>query len=307
MSEAKSNAKSGPKTSGRILPRERGAAPLDVVIAVMAFLAALALGASLLANRAALGWREGLEGKLTVQILPPARGDAAAALSRETGAVLKVLWNTDGIVHAGAISQRDEIALVKPWLGADALVSDLPLPQLIDASIRPGSDVDVAALTARVKAVAPDAVLDDHTHWIGRLKSLADTVVFSAYAILLLIAVATAAAVTFATRAGLQAHHEIVGLLHQMGAHSGFIARAFERHYAFSAFLAAAIGASLAALVFIAAGGLELVGLEPVPFLPPLSLAPKELLWLATVPLASGLIGWATARLSVLAALREIY
>ena len=33
-----------------ILPREKGAAPLDVVIAVMAFLAALALGASLIAR-----------------------------------------------------------------------------------------------------------------------------------------------------------------------------------------------------------------------------------------------------------------
>jgi cell division transport system permease protein len=295
------------KSSGRILPRERGAAPLDVVIAVMAFLAALALGASLLANRAALSWRQGLEGKLTVQILPPAEGNAGTALAAETDAVLKILRNTEGIVHASAISQGDEVALVRPWLGADALVSDLPLPQLIDASIRPGADVDVASLSARLKQAAPDAVLDDHTHWIGRLKSLADTVIFSAYAILLLIAVATAAAVTFATRAGLEAHHEIVGLLHQMGAHSGFIARAFERHYAFSAFLAAAIGAGLAALVFIAAGGLELAGVEPVPFLPPLSLAPRELLWLATVPLASGLIGWATARISVLAALREIY
>ncbi len=295
------------RQSGRILPREKGAAPLDVVIAVMAFLAALALGASLLANRAALSWREGLEGKLTVQILPPAEGNAQTALAAETDAVLAVLRNTDGIVHAGAVSQEDEIALVKPWLGADALVSDLPLPQLIDAAIRPGARVDVSALAVRVKAAAPDAVIDDHSHWIGRLKALADTVIYSAYGILLLIAVATAAAVTFATRAGLEAHHEIVGLLHQMGAHSGFIARAFERHYAFSAFLAAAIGAGLAALVYVAAGGLELAGVEPVAFLPPLSLDARELLWLGAVPLGSGLIGWATARLSVLAALREIY
>ena len=38
-----------------ILPRDKGAAPLDFVIAVMAFLAALALGASLVATRAAEG------------------------------------------------------------------------------------------------------------------------------------------------------------------------------------------------------------------------------------------------------------
>jgi hypothetical protein len=38
-----------------VLPRDKGAAPLDFVIAVMAFLAALALGASLIADRAAQG------------------------------------------------------------------------------------------------------------------------------------------------------------------------------------------------------------------------------------------------------------
>ena len=58
-----------------ILPREKGAAPLDFVIAVMAFLAALALGASLIADRAALGWQSGLAAKLTIQILPPEKGD----------------------------------------------------------------------------------------------------------------------------------------------------------------------------------------------------------------------------------------
>ena len=63
------------RTAQRILPREKGAAPLDVVIGVMAFLAALALGASLLADRAAEGWRAGLSDRLTVQIMPAEHGD----------------------------------------------------------------------------------------------------------------------------------------------------------------------------------------------------------------------------------------
>ena len=41
-----------------------------------------------------------------------------------------------------------------------------------------------------------------------------------------MIAGATAAAVSVATRAGLEAHHEMVALLHQMGALPSFIARA---------------------------------------------------------------------------------
>src|ERR1700689_1286009 len=295
------------RPSARILPREAGAAPLDIVIAVMAFLAALALGASLIADRAAEGWRAGLSGHLTVQILPPEQGPPNPTLERETNAALAVLRATPGIVQASPVSQADTQKLVEPWLGKGALVADLPLPRLIDASVLPGARIDVAALAQALKNAAPDSVLDDHSHWIARLKALADTLIWSAYAILALIAIATAATVAFATRAGLEAHHDIVTLLHQMGAQSGFIARAFERHYFLSVLGAALVGAGCAAILFALASGLEFAGLEAVPFLPPLTLHLSELVWLAAVPLVSGLIALATARLSVLAALRGIY
>jgi cell division transport system permease protein len=291
----------------RILPRDRAAGPLDLVIAVMAFLAALALGASLVADRAAQGWQSGLAGELTVQILPPFTGPAEPALERDSARAIKILNRTPGIAVVTPVSRKDALKLVEPWLGADAIVADLPLPRLIDAKIVPGAAVDIAALRKTLKAAVPDATLDDHSQWIDRLKGLADTVIFSGYGILLLIAVATAAAVTFATRAGLQAHREIVELLHQMGAHPGFISRAFERHYFLSTLIASAVGAAIAAAIFVAAGGLEMAGYEAVPFLPPLSLKPLEALWLAAVPIGSGLIAWATARLSVMAALRKIY
>lgn len=293
--------------STRILPREKGAAPLDVVIGVMAFLATLALGASLLAQRQAESWRAGLADRITIQILLPEHQSPDRSMESETAAALQVLRSTDGITDINAMSQKDAMTLVQPWLGADAMVKDLPLPQLIDAAIQPGANVDIASLTARIKVVAPDSNVDDHSHWITRLQGLANTVIWAAYAILALIAIATAAAVSFATRAGLEAHHDIVELLHGMGAKSGFIARAFEWHYFISTLVAAAVGAGFAGLAFLLAGGLEFAGIEPVPFLPPLGLHPSELIWLVAVPVVSGLIAWATARLSVLAALGEIY
>ena len=289
-----------------ILPKDKATA-LDVVIAVMAFLAALALGASLVAGRAAESWQHGLASKLTVQVLPPAKGDASTGLARETSAALAVLRATPGIAYAAPLSNREQMKLVQPWLGAGNIVADLPLPQLIDADITPGADVDISGLAARLKRAAPDSILDDHSHWIGRLRDLAQGLMWSAYGILLLIAIATASAVSFATRAGLEAHHEMVALLHQMGAHSGFIARAFEWHYFRATLMSAALGAVMAALCFMVVGGLESAGVEAVPFLPPLGLKALELVWLLAVPAVAGLIALATARLSVLAALRTIY
>lgn len=292
---------------GRIMPRWEGAAPLDIVIGVMAFLAALALGASLIAARTAEGWRAGLATGFTVQILPPQHGAVDPAWQTETNVALELLRGTKDIVRADLVSDADTRALIVPWLGSAALMKELPLPRLIDATVAPGARIDVAALAQRLKQVAPNSLLDDHGHWLARLKRVADAVIWSSLAILGLIALATAATVTFATRAELAAHHEIVSLLHQMGARAGFIADAFEWHYFVSAVIASAIGSALAGGLFAAAGSLELAGIEPVPFLPPLGLQPVELVWLLAVPAAAGLIALATARLSVLAALGRNY
>src|ERR1041385_8440281 len=190
---------------GRIMPRDKGAASLDVVIAVMAFLAALALGAALIAERAAVSWRTGLAGRITVQILPPEK--SRTDLDQEANAALAVLRQTPGIAHAALLSKQDTVALVRPWLGADALIAELPLPRLIDATVVPGERIDLSDLRHRLKAAAPDATIDDHTRWLTRLRALAQGVLWSAYGVLVLIAFATAATVSFATRAGLEAHH----------------------------------------------------------------------------------------------------
>jgi cell division transport system permease protein len=291
------------RVKGRILPREQGAASLDLVIAVMAFLASLALGGVLIANRMAETWQAGLAGKLTVQVLPA--GDLAP--TAEVDSAIAALRATPGVLRASALSDSDNLALVEPWLGRDAVIAALPFPRLIDVQLAPGATPDIAALQQRLKDVAPHAVLDDHGRWIGRLKNTANSVVLSALAVLGLIAIATAATVAFATRAGLAAHREIVQLLHSMGAQDRFIARAFEWHYFIAALVAAAFGAAIGALAFFAAGSLDQLGLATVSFLPPLGLAFAELPWLALIPAAAALIAWGTARLSVIAALHEFY
>jgi hypothetical protein len=59
--------------------------------------------------------------------------------------------------------------------------------------------------------------------------------------------------------------------------------------------------------LFLAAGGLEFIGVEAVPFLPPVALRLSEVAWFVAVPLTAALIAWATARLSVLSVVRRIY
>lgn len=288
---------------GRILPREQGAISLDLVIAIMAFLAALALGGVMIAERSVQSWQAGLTGRLTVQVLP----QGATPPENEVRAAVQVLQRTPGVIYVAALSDADNLALVEPWLGRDAVVAELPFPRLIDVRLVPGATPDLEALAGELKTVAPHAVLDDHGRWIERLRSTADVVVLGALVILALIAIGTAASVAFATRAGLATHREIVQLLHLMGAQDHFIARAFERHYFLAALAASAVGSALAAIVFLAASELDQFGLAAVSFLPPLALSIGELFWLLLVPATAAGIAWATARLSVISALHQYY
>lgn len=297
----------GNLTASSIMPRDRGAAPLDFVIAVMALLATLALGSSMIAARAAEGWSAGLSNRLTVQVMPPETGDVQAGLDAQVRAALAVLEATPGIAQVRVLSDAEIAALVEPWIGNSGVVAGIPLPRMIDATVSPGEAVDVEALQESLTLAAPGAVVDDHGRWLARLAGLADTVRYAAYGILLLIAGATAAIVMLATRAGLDAHHEMVSLLHQMGARAGFIARNIEWHYFISALLAALAGTALAALLFLGLAGLDIFGATTVPLLLPLGLRLPELLWLGTVPLVISAISWATARMSVLSVVRAIY
>jgi cell division transport system permease protein len=288
---------------GRILPREQGAVSLDLVIAIMTFLAALALGGVMIAERSVQSWQAGLTGRLTVQVLP----QGAAPPEAEVRAAVEVLQRTAGVVSVSPLSDADNLTLVEPWLGRDAVVADLPFPRLIDVTLTPGATPDLEALATQLKAAAPHAVLDDHGRWIERLRSTADVVVLGAFVVLALIAIGTAASVAFATRAGLAAHREIVQLLHLMGAQDHFIASAFERHYFMAALAASAVGSALAAATFAAASQLDDIGLPAVSFLPPLALSLGELCWLLLVPATAAAIAWGTARLSVISALHQYY
>lgn len=300
---AKSATPERQRARGRILPRDKGALPLDLVIGVMAFLAALALGAVLMAERTSQTWQAGLTGRITVQILP----DGAAPPEAEIAAALKLLRATPGIASADALSAAGNLALIEPFLGGDAVVEALPFPRVIDVRIQPGASLDAGVLAQRLKLAAPHAVLDDHGRWVSRLRAAANTVVLGAATVLALIAAGTAATVAFATRAGLAAHREIVQLLHLMGARDAFIAQSFEWHYLFAASIAAFGGTALAALALWGAGGLERIGVAGIAFLPPLGLPLADLPWLLLVPVGAAAIAWLTARLSVIAALHEFY
>jgi cell division transport system permease protein len=284
------------------LPLDRDSAGLflPAIIGFMVFLAGLALAGSMAVDNLLAHWQGAIEAAFTVQ-LPPVEGESAVAATDRRNHALAALAGVPGVESANLLTEADKARLLAPWLGADAARLDLPLPDLIAVTLAPGKNIDLAALALRLQSVSPGASIDDHGRWRDAIAGVTHAANLALLVLLLLIGLAASLTVVFVARAGLAAHARIIEILHLIGAHDGYIAGQFQRHAMTRGLLGGAFGAVGAAAVFLAAER-WLPGLRA----DALALRPLQWAGLALLPFLAALLAMATARYTVLRALRRI-
>ncbi len=288
------------RTSELQLESDASARFLPWVIAVMVFLAALALVGALAINRLLTEWRGDAADTATVQIA----FDETADMDAQVADALELLRGTAGVLSARGLDREETAALLEPWLGKGTLEADLPLPRLIDVTFAPGVAIDTAALEVKLRAAVPGARLDDHKTWLSHLVNLARSIKWLAVGIVAVIGCATAAIIVFATRAGLAAHHEAIEVLHLIGARDGYIARQFQRHCMWLALKGGLAGGAAAALVLAGLG--HLAGRLDAPLLDPIGIQASAWAFFIAVPFSAALLAMFTARNTVLRALKRL-
>ncbi|MGX5666967.1 cell division protein FtsX [Rhizobium daejeonense] len=238
------------RPTGPILPPSniQGNA-LMVVIAIMAFLACLTLGAVSMVRATAAGWQSQISREITIQIKPDDNLDMEKALNRARDLALTFVGTKDGRIMDDAATAR----LLEPWLGTGLDINELPVPRLIIITIDETHPPDFAAMRDLLKAEVPQAFLDDHRTWVDRLVQMARTTVLIGSAILVLVFTAMVLTVVFATRGALSGNRHIIEVLHFVGAEGSFVAQEFQKHFLKISLKGAAAGGILAAGLFAVA------------------------------------------------------
>lgn len=275
---------------------------LPWVVAVMVYLAVLALAGALAANDAVNRWNRALTGTLTVQIAVPA-GDRNldAVMTDRVDRAVDLLRRTPGIDRVQPLGADQVAALLEPWLGGGAIVEELPLPVLIDVALVPGVRIDLTQLAERLAAAVPGAALDDHGRWLKDLVRLALATQAAAALVLALIIASALAAVVFAVRTSLSIHRDVIEILHLVGARDAYIARQFQQHALGLSLRGGAIGWSLAAVTL---AGLTWAVLSlDVAVVPRVDFSWPQWLLLVLPPFAAAGIAVVAARVAVLRAL----
>jgi cell division transport system permease protein len=283
------------------LDRDPAARTLPWIIAVMAFLATIALAGALLLNNVIVRWSNSLSGTLTIQIPAAAGAEETEARIRRVVALLR---EEKGVVRVRVLSAGESAALVEPWLGRGAAAIGLPLPRLVDVGFAEDARVDLAELRRRVDAAAPGASVEEHQKWLDEMIGVIRWGWRLALVVVVLIFFAAAMTIVFAMRTSLRIHRAVTDVLHLIGARDQYIAEQFQRHAFRLGLLGGAIGTGFAALVLI---GLERI-LAKVETLQAMHLELPVWGWaiLALVPPAAAALAAVAARYTVLRGLARM-
>lgn len=280
---------------------------LPWLVAVMVFLAVLALAGALAVGGVLDDWRRDVAGTVTVQIVPATGPDAAAGRTetdRRVEQVLTVLRKQPFIVVARPLGEAQLVGLLEPWLGSSDLVRDLPLPRLIDVEVAEGARPDLAALAQELRETVPGATLDDHQVWLAGIIDLAEGFSILGMVVVGLVAGALAATVIHATRLGLEVHRDQIEVLHLIGAHDRYIAQQFAARMVGWTLEGGLIGLVLAMPTLMLVAWLS----QDIDqgFLPPFALGLGGWMALALVPASAALLALVTARVTVRRTLRRM-
>ena len=221
---------------------------LTVTMAVMSYLACLAIGALILVDRAVASWTSGLAHEMTVQV----RQVRSTDIEVEVEKVRVLLDGFPGIVAVEVLGPEIGAKLLEPWLGTRSL-EGLPVPRLIRIVTDESSPPDLKHLEERLSE-SKGVRLDTHRKWEAELTRMARALTILSYAILFLICVSAIAIVVFATRAVLQANRPIVELLHLVGARNSYIARQIDGRFLRTGLFSGLMGVIMGLLTFLLMG-----------------------------------------------------
>ncbi|MEZ5813305.1 MAG: permease [Alphaproteobacteria bacterium] len=280
---------------------------LVLLVALMTFLAMMAITATMVLGGVTKHWSSGLENKLTIEIpalKPDGKLREAGDIKALSEGVTKALEASPNIKNLEVLGQTEIHQLVSPWLGDDVVLDDIPLPGLISLHVHIRDDEKLAQIEKAVKEVAPDIRVDTHESWLDDILRLARTMKLSSLVVTLIITLTTVTAIAGAIRSRMAEHKADIELLHLMGASDLYITRQLRRHAVVLTLKGSVFGAGAAILILFAlslmSGGAE-TGL-----LPGLSFSAAQIIFLAVLPLFAGIIASYTARFTVLRVLGQM-
>ena len=275
----------------RLIPSSGVRGPVPLLIAIMTFVIVVVAAAGLaLANTSSVV-KAGVENRYSIQISDgSSRAPAAIAAARAI----------PGIARVEQVAPEDLRRTLERWLGPSAGEADLPMPAIIDVDLKPGTDP--VQVGQAIESAVPGARFIAHRTSLEPLLKALRGLTLLALGLVLMIALASAAAIVLAARGSLDTHRATIDVMHGIGAEDQQLVRLFVRQIAIDALAGGIAGAAAAGLVIaLILGGAGtatlLSGSPPIGW--------NDAILLLMLPLAIALLATQVARSALMRALRD--
>ena len=284
-----------------LIPTRRIGGPMPWILAIMVTLVLLATGAALALSSLTGAASSALADSATVQIV-----NADPALRATQARAAAALLRADpGVTSARLVEQEELEALLEPWLGQQVDSELVPIPALIDVRLSGGSAAgELERLRTLVAEVAPDATIDAQAEWLAPVMGTIDTLRLLAALVVLLLAFIGLTAVWLASRNAMQTNGKMIEIVHLLGGDDSQIAQVFQRAVLPDAVIGSVIGFVVGVSILLLMSR-QFTALD-AGLLVDTGLGIGGWFVLALIPILAVGFSVATARLTVLSALRRM-
>ena len=276
---------------------------LPAMIACLTGFAALLLALAMCLTGALSAQSHDVIGVLQVEV-PRAKANDASYME----SVTSLLKNTAGVEQVTPISQTQMETLLKPWLGEDFEIADLPVPVILDVKTAVKDNetaVNLAALRTALAKIDAGIRVEDRGPWVGHMVKAVALLQGLVLVVAMLLILCVLGMIILVARTNLRLHFKTVSLLHMFGATDEYILRQFQWNNAWLTARGAFTGVLGAASIYIAAVIISMRFESPV--VPAISISPWQGVMFVVLPVFTALIALVATRLTVQSMLEHMH
>ena len=222
--------------------------------------------------------------------------------------VTSTLKRTAGVEEVSVLSQSQMEGLLKPWLGDDFSLADLPVPIILDVktSVKKNiTTVNLTSLRTALAAIDTNIRVEDRGPWVGHMVKAVALLQGLVLLVAMLLLLCVLGMIVLVSRTNLRLHFKTVSLLHMFGATDDYILRQFQWNNAWLAARGAFTGVAIAAAVFISAAIISTRWDSPV--IPHISISIMHALMFIVLPMFTAMIALVATRLTVQSMLEHMH
>ena len=222
--------------------------------------------------------------------------------------VKDTLTRTAGVEGVTVIGQSQMEGLLKPWLGDDFSLADLPVPVILDVKTAVKDDettVNLAALRSTLAKIDTNIRIEDRGPWVEHMVKAVALLQGLVVVVAVLLILCVLGMIILVARTNLRLHFKTVSLLHMFGATDEYILRQFQWNNAWLTARGAFWGVVFAASLFIAAVILSSRWDSPV--IPHISMSVMHGVMFVLLPIFTAMIALVATRLTVQSMLENMH